>query len=165
MRRTFAASLVALMLTAAAGLAAADPPRSRARAPRHDDALADLSARARESNISLDRRREAAAPVVEDTETFRPQPLPARLVQQVVAERHAEIRHCFDRAAARGKAPAGGLVSVRFVVEPRGVPQRVEVAAGDAALETCIAQRIRKWRFPMSNGETEVEIPFAFGSR
>lgn len=163
MRHTTIASVISLLLVG--GVAAAEPGRGRT-IRTSGESLDDLATRARESDIDLGSRRDAAVPeVTEVDQVFEPQRLAAKAVQKVVAEHQGEVRYCYERLT-RG-TNASGEVSVRFTIQPRGHVSVVAVSApgvGSRSLEKCITQRVKKWRFPQADLETEVEIPFVFST-
>jgi TonB family protein len=162
MRRTFIASWLAVVLVG--GVAVADDQPQTLKSDDH--CFTDLSARAGDGGLELG-GRSGAAPDYVETQEIGPQRLPARVVQGVVAERMGEIEYCWDKSMQRVKAPAGEI-AVSFVIGPRGTVGSVQVTVsgskGKPGLEKCVAQRVKKWRFPQADVETEVTIPFAFGT-
>ena len=150
--------LVALLVTlASAASAAADEECVKS----SDSAFRDLAARARAPRRLGDRR---AAPLdLAEVETFQVQRLTPRTVEKVLADRSPEVKYCWDRTMVR-RRPASGEVTLRFVVEPKGVVStiRVEAPGLGAAFERCVVRAARRWKFPAADGETEVEYPIVF---
>ena len=162
MRRTFIASWLAVVLLG--GVAAADDQPQTLKADDH--CFTDLSTRAGDGSLDLGKRTSAGSPDYTETEEIAPQRLPASVVQAVVADKMGEVEYCWEKATAHVKAPAGE-VSVSFVILPRGNVGSVHVAIvgpRSKALEKCVAQRVARWHFPSNDVNTEVSIPFAFGT-
>jgi hypothetical protein len=129
-----------------------------------NDCFQELSAQARSQTADLGRRRTMEAPVVEEVEQLRLQPLTANDVQKVVREHLAEIQFCYDRVASRSKAPTGE-VNLALSIDQAG---RVTTASASApgvsgrTLEKCIKGAVKRWRFPSANTETQVDYPLVF---
>jgi len=83
-----------------------------------------------------------------------------------VANAHvAAIRDCFERSAKAEGRPTG-VVRFGWQVEPSGDVTSVELVSStlhSAAIESCIAGDIARWKFPMSGQATEIRVyPFEF---
>jgi outer membrane biosynthesis protein TonB len=165
MRRFIAGSLASLLIAAAtAAPAVADGELSTIKADTA--AFTDLTTRASSGSLDLGARERGDGPVVEETMALAPQRLSSKQVQTVVAQKSDDIRYCYDRAMRGVKDPTSEI-AVSFVILPRGNVAKIKVTSvgGPAkALEKCIVQRVKKWRFPVADAETEVEIPFVFGT-
>jgi uncharacterized phage protein gp47/JayE len=131
-----------------------------------NDCFEELSAQAngKAQSTSLGRRRTVEAPVVEEVEVMRLEPLSSNDVQKVVREHLAEIQYCYDRVASRGKAPTGE-VNLAMSIEPSGRVTSVTARAigiSGRNLEKCIRSAAKRWRFPSANTETLVDYPLVF---
>jgi hypothetical protein len=86
-------------------------------------------------------------------------------VHAVVRAHVAAIRGCFERFARAEGRPAG-VVRLGWQIEPAGTVTSVDLVAStlhSAAIESCIADDIARWRFPVSRQATEIrEYPFEF---
>lgn len=157
MRRLMA--LVAIAMTATPAFVFADETIKA-----KNDCFDELSAQARSQGASLGRRRSVEAPVVEDIDELRLQPLTAAEVQKVVREHMPEIQYCYDKIASRAKAPTGE-VNLAMSIDPTGrVTQVIASAPGVSgrSLDKCLRSAAKRWRFPSANTETQVDYPLVF---
>lgn len=109
-------------------------------------------------------RRTSAMPTDEVMLRMEAQTLDADVVTNVVRRNLGHIQYCYDRIAARAKAPTGE-VTLHFVVEPKGHVTGISVAAAGVnaeKLETCMTTRIKKWKFPAADAPTIVDYPLVF---
>lgn len=84
------------------------------------------------------------------------------LVLKVVRRHQSEIRYCYESELAKDPT-LGGKVTVAWTIGATGSVEFAEVAEsalGNANVEACIVQRIRRWNFPEPNGGQEVAITF-----
>lgn len=112
----------------------------------------------------LDRSRQQAMPTGEVVEHFKVQPLDQKEISKVIFANASALQHCHARLTARGKR-CDGDTSLRFTVDPRGKVESVVVHSGgadSAALEACIAARVRTWKFPAAAAPTVVDYPLVF---
>ncbi|MFO0577364.1 MAG: AgmX/PglI C-terminal domain-containing protein [Polyangia bacterium] len=86
------------------------------------------------------------------------------LIRRTVRLHENEVRFCYERALISDPTLAG-RVGIRFSLDPSGAVIRSELA--DTTLPgrevgACIAEAIRRWRFPPVDhgGELEVHYPF-----
>lgn len=86
-------------------------------------------------------------------------------VHTVVNAHVSAIRDCFERSAKAEGRPTG-VVRFGWQVEPSGSVTSVELVSStlhSAAIESCIAGDIARWKFPASPRTTEIrEYPFEF---
>ncbi len=154
------AATVAVMLMATPAFVFADETIKA-----KNDCFEELSAQAnRVQGTSLGRRRSVEAPVVEEVEVMRLEPLTSNDVQKVVRDHLAEIQYCYDRVASRAKAPTGE-VNLAMSIEPSGRVTSVSATAPGVSgknLEKCIRSAAKRWRFPSANTETQVDYPLVF---
>jgi TonB family protein len=88
------------------------------------------------------------------------------LVDAVIKRHMNQIRHCYQRQLSRDPSLAG-KVTVRFIIGKTGQVQKATVKSsslGSAAVESCIAERFLRFRFPppKGNGIVIVSYPFLF---
>lgn len=84
------------------------------------------------------------------------------LVLKVVRRHQSEIRYCYESELSKDPS-LGGKVTVAWTIGATGRVEFAEVAEsglGNANVESCIVQRIRRWSFPEPNGGQEVAITF-----
>ena len=108
----------------------------------------------------------SSSPAEEEPE--RPAPeldsasLPQFVVDAVVTANSRKLDPCFARARKRGRLRAGNYVlTVDMAIAANGVPTEVELVSPDAfrrhGMPTCIARRMRRWRFPANAVPTILE--------
>ncbi|MEW6750450.1 MAG: AgmX/PglI C-terminal domain-containing protein [Candidatus Latescibacterota bacterium] len=75
-------------------------------------------------------------------------------IDAYVRARQDELNRCFGSAFAGGQASPGS-VTLQYVILPHGGIERVEVTASSIdspGVEECLAEGVRRWRFPPSTG-------------
>ncbi len=98
-------------------------------------------------------------------------PLDSSSVQRTVSRYTPSVRRsCWQPALnTRSRdAPSTARVSVSIRVAPSGSVQSVSPSGdprGYRGLSSCIASRVRGWRFPASSGVTTVNVPFVFAAQ
>ncbi|WP_438027995.1 GYF domain-containing protein [Sorangium sp. So ce233] len=88
----------------------------------------------------------------------------------VEGNRPSVRRHCWQPAldARDRNAATTARVSASVVIGASGAVQSVSAAGSEKdypGLSSCIASRIKSWRFPPSSGSTPVTIPFVFAAQ
>ncbi|WP_437319168.1 GYF domain-containing protein [Sorangium sp. So ce385] len=88
----------------------------------------------------------------------------------VEANRPSVRRHCWQPAldARDRNASTTARVSASVVIGASGAVQSVSAGGSEKdypGLASCIASRIKSWRFPPSSGSTPVTIPFVFAAQ
>ena len=88
-------------------------------------------------------------------------------INGVVSQNQALIRRrCWQPAldAASKSGPKSAKVSTTITIGASGNVDNVSAGGGDAfpGLASCIASRIKGWKFPPSGGSTTVNVPFSF---
>ena len=84
------------------------------------------------------------------------------LVRRVAQAHQAELLTCYQQALAR-TPEATGSVTVQYVITPPGTVGTATASdndTGDGALGACIAQAVRRWTHPVSEGITAVRYSF-----
>jgi len=86
------------------------------------------------------------------------------LIRRIVRAHIVEVRACYQAELASDPTLAG-RVSVRFVIGPEGTVVKAEVASTTLpsdAVGTCVADRVKSWRFPKAAREVTITHPFVF---
>ncbi|WP_044985704.1 GYF domain-containing protein [Sorangium cellulosum] len=88
----------------------------------------------------------------------------------VEANRPSVRRHCWQPAldARDRNASTTARVSASVVIGASGAVQSVSAGGSEKdypGLASCIASRIKSWKFPPSSGSTPVTIPFVFAAQ
>lgn len=111
--------------------------------------------------------RGTAVPIVRQGKATISGALDRDIIRRIVRAHLNEVRYCYNQALARDPA-AGGRVSINFTIDADGkVPASVvgETTLKDPAVGTCIAQAVRRWKFPRPmGGSVEVSYPFVLES-
>lgn len=87
-------------------------------------------------------------------------------VQRTVRRHINEVRFCYSQALQR-RPDLEGRVAVHFLVRSDGVVQAASIASQSGELGdvgTCVAESVRRWTFPASEGPTSVTYPFVLQS-
>ncbi|GEN08136.1 FHA domain protein [Myxococcus fulvus] len=90
--------------------------------------------------------------------------LDKELIRKVIQANRAQIRYCYESMLNRFPK-LGGKVAVKFVITATGTVASSSVAqstAGNAELETCVAGRVRTWKFPEPKGGGVVVVTYPF---
>lgn len=90
--------------------------------------------------------------------------LDKELIRKVIQMNRGQIRYCYESLLNRFPK-LGGKVSVKFVITATGSVASSSVAqstAGNAELETCVAGRVRTWKFPEPKGGGVVVVTYPF---
>ena len=75
-----------------------------------------------------------------------------------------EVKICYERELA-AQPTLAGRVTIKFIILGTGAVQMAAVAEstiGDANVESCIAQAVRRWRFPEPDGGGIVIVTYPF---
>jgi TonB family protein len=88
----------------------------------------------------------------------------------VVAQNQPLIRRrCWQPAldARSAGAPSNARVNVNIVISPSGNVTSASASGGEnfPGLASCIADRVRGWKFPPSGGPTSTSVPFVFAGQ
>jgi predicted Zn finger-like uncharacterized protein len=76
-------------------------------------------------------------------------------------ENKVAITTCYERALKRDTKLRSGKMNVSLTVKPSGIPGAINITAPPefASVEACIKQAVRRWMFPASNEEYQIEFP------
>lgn len=90
------------------------------------------------------------------------------IIQQIIQERLAEVRYCYETALLK-KVDLSGKISTSWTIQPDGTVANLNSSSKDIkenALHNCVRERINQWRFPSpkGGGVVHVKYPFVFSS-
>ena len=94
--------------------------------------------------------------------------LDKEIIRRVVRRHRSEIRYCYEKELQKNPKLAG-TVTMKFVIAGTGSVMTAAVSSTDlnnSAVESCMANKIRKWDFPepKGGGIVNVNYPFKFSS-
>ena len=102
---------------------------------------------------NLGKRGERAVKISQGTPVIMGS-LDKEIIRRVVREHMNEIKYCYERQLNTNPGLAG-KVSMKWVIQGRGRVQAVSVASTtvkNTKVESCLASRIKRWRFPKPKG-------------
>jgi hypothetical protein len=79
-------------------------------------------------------------------------------VDAVVRSRHREVQFCFEESGLKADPELSGIFAMMLTLDTTGAVARVDPVRAEwsgpdgAAVETCVMQRARAWRFPLQSG-------------
>lgn len=90
------------------------------------------------------------------------------VIQQIIEERLAEVRYCYENALLTD-TNIGGKISTSWTIRADGSVSDLEAMSEDPKLQRihgCIKERIVRWKFPepKGGGVVHVKYPFVFSS-
>jgi TonB family protein len=84
------------------------------------------------------------------------------VIMKVIKRHQNEIKFCYEQELQKNPA-LGGKVAVAWTIDPAGGVSEANVSEssiGNANVEGCIVQRIRRWKFPEPAGGGVVNVTF-----
>ncbi len=84
------------------------------------------------------------------------------VIAKVIKRHQNEIKFCYEAELQKNPALAG-KVAVAWTIDPSGAVSDANVSEssiGNANVESCIVQRIRRWKFPEPQGGGVVSVTF-----
>jgi TonB family protein len=84
------------------------------------------------------------------------------VIMKVIKRHQNEIKFCYEQELQKNPA-LGGKVAVAWTIDPTGAVNEANVSEssiGSANVESCILQRIRRWKFPEPAGGGVVNVTF-----
>lgn len=84
------------------------------------------------------------------------------VIMRVIKRHQNEIKFCYEQELQKNPSLAG-KVAVAWVIDPTGGVSEANVSEssiGNANVESCIVQRIRRWKFPEPAGGGIVNVTF-----
>lgn len=91
-------------------------------------------------------------------------------VDAVVRSRQREVQFCFEESGLKADPELSGIFAMMLTLDTTGSVARVDPVRGEwsgpdgAAVETCVMQRARAWRFPrqLALAPARHEVTFHF---
>jgi hypothetical protein len=114
-------------------------------------------------NAQLTRRGPLRVPAFPTGEVKVRGTLDKEIVRRIVRHHLNEVRYCYERVLIAHPALAGRVVAT-FTILPTGRVAASAIAEStlkNAAVEGCIAQSVRRWEFPRTEGLVIVSYPFS----
>jgi hypothetical protein len=126
--------------------------------------LTGEQARLRELFASGDRPPAAGPPPVEPTPRAAPREVPQQTLLSVVRRNQGSpgLKLCYERALKRDLSLANARVDVSVTIGLSGAVKRVNILNDRYRGEyigTCLAEVIRRWRFPAADSEYTTSFP------
>lgn len=84
------------------------------------------------------------------------------VIMKVIKRHQNEIKFCYEQELQKNPS-LGGKVAVAWTIDPSGGVSEANVSEssiGNANVESCIVQRIRRWKFPEPAGGGIVNVTF-----
>ncbi len=90
--------------------------------------------------------------------------LSKEVIRRIVHRHINEVKFCYERELSR-RPDLAGRVAIKFIISGTGAVQMAAVASstiGNATVENCIAQAVRRWTFPQPEGGGIVIVTYPF---
>jgi outer membrane biosynthesis protein TonB len=90
--------------------------------------------------------------------------LSMEIIRRVIRSHRDQIKYCYSKELTRNPNLTG-KVSVKFTISPKGYVTQATVSSTtlrNAAVERCICQKIRTWKFPEPKGGGIVIVNYPF---
>jgi len=90
--------------------------------------------------------------------------LSKEVIRRIVHRHINEVKFCYERQLAQ-RPDLSGRVAIKFIISGTGAVQMAAVAdstLGNAQVENCIAQAVRRWTFPQPEGGGIVIVTYPF---
>ncbi len=84
------------------------------------------------------------------------------VIMKVIKRHQNEIKFCYEQELQKNPS-LGGKVAVAWTIDPTGAVSDANVSEssiGNTNVESCISQRIRRWKFPEPTGGGVVNVTF-----
>lgn len=90
--------------------------------------------------------------------------LSKEVIRRIVHRHINEVRFCYEKQLA-SHSEISGQVVIKFIISASGKVQMAALASstlGDATVENCILQAVRRWNFPQPKGGGSVIVTYPF---
>lgn len=90
--------------------------------------------------------------------------LSKEVIRRIIHRHINEVKFCYERELA-SRPDLEGRVAIKFIISGQGSVQMSAVAnstLGNAKVENCIAQAVRRWTFPQPKGGGVVIVTYPF---
>jgi len=108
--------------------------------------------------------RRGGVPQIRSGEAMVKGSLSKEVIRRIVHRHINEVKFCYERELAT-RPDMSGRVAIKFIISGSGAVQMAAVAestVGNAAVENCIAQAVRRWTFPQPEGGGIVIVTYPF---
>jgi len=112
---------------------------------------------------AMNEKKDRGVTIYTDKVTIRGS-LPKDIIRRVIKQHLAQIRYCYEKELVRSPG-IFGKVATQFIISGQGTVSSAKVAQStldNAAVERCITQKIRTWRFPKPKGGGIVVVKYPF---
>jgi hypothetical protein len=112
---------------------------------------------------SMGEKKDRGVTIYTDKVTIRGS-LPKEIIRRVIKQHLPQIRYCYEKELVRSPG-IFGKVSTEFIISAQGSVSTARIdqtTLDNAAVEQCIAQKIRTWRFPKPKGGGIVVVKYPF---
>jgi TonB family protein len=90
--------------------------------------------------------------------------LSKEVIRRIIGRHINEVRFCYEQEL-NSRPDLQGRVAIKFIISPTGAVQTAAVDnsdMGNAKVEQCIAQAVRRWTFPAPEGGGIVVVSYPF---
>ncbi len=90
--------------------------------------------------------------------------LSKEVIRRIIGRHINEVRFCYEQEL-NTRPDLQGRISIKFIISPTGAVQTAAVDnsdMGNAKVEQCIAQAVRRWTFPAPEGGGIVVVSYPF---
>ena len=90
--------------------------------------------------------------------------LSKEVIRRIIGRHINEVRFCYEQEL-NSRPDLQGRISIKFIISPTGAVQTSAVDnsdMGNAKVEQCIAQAVRRWTFPAPEGGGIVVVSYPF---
>jgi pSer/pThr/pTyr-binding forkhead associated (FHA) protein len=90
--------------------------------------------------------------------------LSKEVIRRIIGRHINEVRFCYEQEL-NSRPDLQGRISIKFIISPTGAVQTAAVDnsdMGNAKVEQCIAQAVRRWTFPAPEGGGIVVVSYPF---
>jgi len=108
--------------------------------------------------------RRGAAPKIRSGAAMVKGSLSKEVIRRIVHRHINEVKFCYEKQLSQ-RPDLSGRVAIKFIISGTGAVQMAAVASstlGNAQVENCIAQAVRRWTFPQPEGGGIVIVTYPF---
>jgi len=108
--------------------------------------------------------RRGSAPQIRSGAAMVQGSLSKEVIRRIIQRHINEVKFCYEKELA-ARPDLEGRVSIKFIISGTGAVQMAAVAEttlGNAKVENCIAQAVKRWTFPQPKGGGVVIVTYPF---
>jgi len=108
--------------------------------------------------------RRGSAPAIRSGAAMVQGSLSKEVIRRIIHRHINEVKFCYEKELAK-RPDLEGRVAIKFIISGTGAVQMAVVAnstLGNAKVENCIAQAVRRWTFPQPKGGGVVIVTYPF---